>query len=470
MFRRIKINLFQKPITTIALFITFMLILAFVFFCVSMLRSYSILDKDMREMYGGVVVIGMKSGSSASYEEQLKALEEDYNPLEGICEITYENIDEILEIEGVLGVDAHISGRFSPENFENVQKYTGEDPYKQSYETMDITGLSEEEIIEQGELISLSGNIDTSMIGDFKKGWNELVDGEFPNKGKSEVIVSQELAQDNELAIGDNLELRDTDINGGNTYVFEVVGIYSTILEFKVLEENDTTGSYAISGSPYNVLYSDWESVNSITQTYSGIKNLYVYYDPSLSSDALIERLKTTSINWNEFDVRVEKGEFEAIEQGLVNFYNAMISITFIAFTGGVILFLIIILSFNEDKEIGVLVCIGEKRKNVARQKTMEYLLIAVISFPVAVLIGNFAAVILSDTLNPQAVYPDGSVAIYVIDIGELSLRPKLTASFNIIDALLVAVYALVLLLASYIINKLKVKKHNTKKFIMGEE
>ncbi len=472
MFRRIKINLLQKPVTTIVLFITLTLILAFVFFCVSMLSSYGVLYREMKEMYDGEISIGINSNSTMSHEEQMQMLEEGYNPLENAGEITYENIYDILEVEGVIGVNWYISGNFMPINFENVQSYTGPDPYENSREEAERYGeLTEEEIIEQGKLVSILGEIDVRMSGDFRRGFNELIEGSFPQRGKAQVIICDVLANQNELSIGDFLTLQDKDTENGGIYEFEVVGIYSTKLKFEVVEnEYGGRGSDMFRASPYNRIYADWEMLNSITEKYSGLINLRVYHDPFIDPNVIIQGISQTSLNPNEFKAQVFIAEYEMIGKGLDNFYNSMSALTLAVGLGGIAIFVIILLMYNNNKEIGMLICIGEKRKNIVRQKACEYVAIAAVALPFAILLGYFAVVALSTPLNPQEAVSENSVTVSMIETGEKALRPKLTASFNTIDALLTAAYALVLVLAAYIINKLKVKKHNTKKFIMGEE
>ncbi len=463
MFRRIKINLFQKPVTTLVLFLTFTLLIAFVFFCVSMLRSHGVLYDETSKLHGSAVAISVNTNStSASYDNP------DYEPLDYIGKITYEQIDEILQIEGVIGVNSPTAFHFTPINFKNSKEHTGEDPVEQAYEKMEKWGeITEEEILSAAENISLWGHVDIKMEDAFRAGWNELIEGEFPETGAREAIISDVLAQENDLEIGDTLEFKSIQTGNAETNTLIVSGIYSTKQKFEVLEANSYSDIFA--NSPYNRIFSDYETVSLYAGISSEIKNLHVYVESQRDVDMVIEKLKDTSINWKEFKANDQFQYRAGIIMGLDNFYNTMLGILVLSVFGGIILFLIIMLSFNDDREIGVLVCIGEKRKNIPKQKTREYLLIAVIALPIAVLIGYFATVILVLPLNPQEVPSEYYEVVHTMDTDSL-LEPKLTASFNVIDAVLVAVYALVLVAFSYIINKLKVKKHNTKKFIMGEE
>lgn len=186
----------------------------------------------------------LKQIGSAVFVSKISEVTEDFELIMSTEELTLDNIDEILAIENVLGVeagDATSKSTVYPLNFNNSKEYTGSNPLEQTANETYSVGL---ELYTYS--VSILGYMNIEYIDFFSRGLSNLIQGEFPTDEHPGAIITQQLAEENNLSIGDTLQFQriiDTTYTNFETGTIElanqiieveIIGIYSTDLTFDI--------------------------------------------------------------------------------------------------------------------------------------------------------------------------------------------------------------------------------------------
>ena len=184
------------------------------------------------------------------------------------------------------------------------------------------------------------------------------------------VFINEELASYNNLKLNDKILLEDSD---GNTYEFEIIGIY---------KENEESSSNPMSmfSNSANTLVTNAECLVAIANSNENIKG---QIDPTFiiddykNADKVKEEFYSKGLNEN---YTVETNEEEA-NSGLTSIQNVKsFATTFLIISliiGGVVLFIINMINIRERKyEIGVLRTIGISKVKLTMQFISELLIV----------------------------------------------------------------------------------------------
>ncbi len=452
MFRRIKINLFQRPLKTALTLIFLIIAIGFVGFASLTNASSQKLRYDTYENIGNFVTVDMRELKGDNTIADVK--------------------ERILALDGVLGTYEANGAQIRPINFELVKLYTGENPYEQKMSDEDRAYYEK-----FGERLSITGWENLMLSDDFRRGFSKLVEGEYPTEENGGVIVSREFSELNNMTIGDKLEFGVYDVQmnvESSTYkekgVYEapIVGIYETSLTFEVTE-NNIEGEYLFRSSPYNKI---WTSFEYSVELQKLLAETAFFFFGTESPEAAV-RVKEEIINMNVIGGRVAdklwiKWEnYNDLSPALDSFQMSIFYIFISTMSVGGLLILILRFMISDKKEVGVLLCMGERRKNIIKEKFFEYLILILISLPIALVSAYFGFLAMLPTLNPNYV-PMG--VGYVAMTGRETLMADLTAVMDFSVILHILSFAVLTLLIWTGITFLQIKNHNTKKFIMGEE
>lgn len=231
----------------------------------------------------------------------------------------------------------------------------------------------------------------------FKDGDAELKDGRFAtndeiNNGANVVLIEENVAQLNNLKIGDSIPVTVSILDTENVAMnYEIIGIYKS---------NEAVGQDAFkgqsSGLPQNKLYIPFMNLKTIGLTDGEIDNLLItsnvisLKDP-LDTDAFkAEGESKLDIKYGNLDAN------DALYNSLIGPIESLGSISkilviIIAVAGALIIGLITALTINERKEeIGILLAIGENKMKIVSQFVLEVTLIALIAFALSSFTGSY--------------------------------------------------------------------------------
>ena len=184
------------------------------------------------------------------------------------------------------------------------------------------------------------------------------------------VFINDELASYNNLKLNDKITLEDED---GNTYEFEIIGIYKE-------KEDESSNQMSMFTNSANTIITNADSLVNIANSNENIKgNLKPTFiiDDYKNADTIKEEFYKKGLNEN---YTVETNEEEATS-GLTSIQNVKsFATTFLIITliiGGIVLFVINMINIRERKyEIGVLRTIGISKTKLTMQFVSELLIV----------------------------------------------------------------------------------------------
>lgn len=265
--------------------------------------------------------------------------------------------------------------------------------------------------------------ISRNNLGKFAHSTDKLVEGKYPfdSNAARPIIISKQLASDNNLKVGDTLKIK-AGIKNDTPLDYTIVGIFTSYEDKK--PNNNTPDIQLAFQLENNHLYTSVDGIQPIMALMSEATKRPTEYDKVkviLSNPdnitAFIKEAKEASKDstWLSFSSSLDTYEkaTDAIRK-TAGISNVMIIISAIA--AFVIVGLIIMLQLRSRKyEIGVLLSLGENKVAIGSQILLEVLLVAIVgcvaALPAADLIANNASTSLlkrqlsSDNRRPN--YPE---------------------------------------------------------------
>lgn len=247
---------------------------------------------------------------------------------------------------------------------------------------------------------------DFSYLTDFVEGSKQIVDGVMVtgDSEDSEIVISQNLAEDNGLEVGDDIAFYLPN-NEDMTYTFTIVGIFET--------EDDSTSSNFMN---MNVL-------NSSNQMYVNLHSVEEILDDNNNNDdsQLVATNGLTAIFYLYDNDDLEQFEAEVKDKGLSDYYSVStnedevnqqlqpiqnivnFSVRFLVVVlviGVFVLTIINVLNIRDRKyEIGVLRAIGMSKFKVTSLFILETLFITLVSFVLGATSGTLLAQPVTNTV-----------------------------------------------------------------------
>ena len=251
-----------------------------------------------------------------------------------------------------------------------------------------------------GNLFMFEGNTNGASASDFLTGNKELVKGSFFTyqdhlDRNPVVIVEKNMAEDNELNVGDKMEADVIGGSGKNRKVeLEVVGIYETV----EAERQDTSGT----GS-FNPAGNKFFAPLSVVQELSGMPG-YVelgsyYFDNVDHTEALNKAFSQKIADGNKYELTTDWFDYEKISDPLQKVGKTSV----IGLAGAlgacaliILLAMAIIIISGRTRELGVLKALGATNRQVIVQYAVEVICICL----VAVILATGATVLISQGMG----------------------------------------------------------------------
>lgn len=366
--------------------------------------------------------------------------------------ITDNMISNLRQMNHVIGCDSYLESFCTPENFNNVKIYKGINPTTQN----DQASIPLEEILVSKDQISLMGGLNIKYNESFYKGQNVLINGHFPDQSNEGAIISEQLADANHFKIGDFVTVKcdgtqkETDI--------EIIGIYQTNLNFEVLETN-LLGEEIFHSSPYNIVYTNYSTVNRLENNTCPLIYLNVWIDSPQYVQAVINEIANSEA-WQSFKVYNISGiVFNQYAQQLITTGNMSKSLIVLSLLfGGFIL--IIAMTFFADAymyETGLYIVLGLKRYKILLVHFLQVLMILITSFLVSValspiigsILNNVLKVDYTSMLNDSTIYSYYTGAMDLQHNFQVAVTPKILIGMVTALVILAVISALIPFLAT---------------------
>lgn len=255
---------------------------------------------------------------------------------------------------------------------------------------------------------SLGSSADFTVIGyssldamtEFVNGTYKVTEGEmFDINTQNVCVVSNELAEENEIIIGDKITLVNPN-NEEETYTLTVTGIYT--------DNSESEDTMSLFSNAANQILTNVATIESITT------------ESKVNEETALDSSNKVSYILNNKD-SIEKFESELKDKGLSDYYTVSTNLStleeelesiqnlssfattlliIVLCVGGVILIVINMINIRERKyEIGVLRSIGMKKGNVLLQFVIELFLVTFVAIIIGTVIGSLITVPVSNKL-----------------------------------------------------------------------
>ncbi|MFD1318000.1 ABC transporter permease [Loigolactobacillus zhaoyuanensis] len=231
--------------------------------------------------------------------------------------------------------------------------------------------------------ISVSGVSSTAHTTTFTSNEAKLVSGRnitASDANTKNVVIEKELATDNSLKVGDSITVKTT-ATSAKSIKLKVVGIYKAKTSSTAMPGND----------PSNTIYTSYTLPASISGTVGKSSAVTYTLENSAKEKTTTKQIKNI-IDSSSFSVSSDDASYQQLLQPMKNVQSFAKKIVWlVAIAGTIILGLIIILSVRtRQREIGVLVSLGESKLHIVGQLFAEMLTILIGAMVVALLLGGF--------------------------------------------------------------------------------
>ena len=225
----------------------------------------------------------------------------------------------------------------------------------------------------------------------FLSGRFELVEGKHITDDMSNgVIISKELADRNNLKVGDTVTGIYYPENNTPAVDMEIVGLFDI-----VADKDDAVNMYDDS-SYYdysNYVFCSMEAAKGLIKGWGedgdGISEAYYYVSDAAQLDSVIKEVQgISSVNWNNYKITSYDEVYHNISSSLSD-TGTLITTLIIVITVVSMVLIILILSMSvrsRKREMGILLAVGIAKPSVILQYILETALIAVVAFPLAYL------------------------------------------------------------------------------------
>ena len=264
-----------------------------------------------------------------------------------------------------------------------------------------IAGVGHSEDRNMGQIKAVR---DSSLSKAFFNEEYRLIEGNhITPEDKNKVLISKELAQANQLSIGNKISLTHAEFGNENSFLatVEIKGIYE-------IKNNTDSGLNPTAKKPENILFSDSQLLfdSDKPQIYNGEVSFFIS-DPLLLDEITREVSRIASIDWKNHIIEKNDFKFSKIAEQLETIQkivSALIGI--VSVLGIVILTLIMTLRIRgRTREAGILLSIGNDKKGIIGQFVLETLILLLIGFLLSVILFMPVSAVLNDFLFDSMIH-----------------------------------------------------------------
>lgn len=258
-----------------------------------------------------------------------------------------------------------------------------------------IAGVGHNEDRNMGQIKAVR---DSSLSKAFFNEEYRLIEGNhITPEDKNKILISKELAQTNQLSIGNKISLTHAELENENSFfaTVEIKGIYE-------IKNNTDSGLNPTAKKPENIMFSDSQLLfdSDKPKIYNGEVSFFIS-DPLLLDEITREVSRIASIDWKNHIIEKNDFKFSKIAEQLETIQkivSALIGI--VSVLGIVILTLIMTLRIRgRTREAGILLSIGNDKKGIIGQFVLETLILLLIGFILSVILFMPVSAVLNDFL-----------------------------------------------------------------------
>ena len=333
-------------------------------------------------LYSGLTI--MKSSNEIE-----KALYESSNSSISITKKdgNYFNVNEFKDIEKLKEVE------------EIIMQYDGLAKLKDAKVVSGEQRINREDLSDEFKnVVSLEATNNTKRNILFSSGVFTIKEGKnIGENDKNSIIVHEEFAKQNNLKLGDEVDLELLDIEKSGkikSHKFKIIGIFSG-----KKQETYTGLSSDFSENMVFVDYSTSQEILNKSENNKIANKILMYSGSAESTDLALNKLKELKIDESKYSVEKDNNAFEESLESVSGIKHIIKIMTYSIMLGGmVVLSLILILWLRERiYEIGIFLSIGTSKLQIIMQFIFELIFISIPSIISCLFLGNVLLKVIVD-------------------------------------------------------------------------
>ena len=344
----------RKRNRTLIIFIILTIVLSCLYSCLTIMKSSNEIEKTLYESSNSSISITKKDGKYFNVN-QFKDIEK-IKEVEKII-IQYDGLAKLKDAKVVSG-EQRINREDLSDEFKNVVSFEATNNTKRNI-------------------------LFSSRVFTIKEGKN------IEENDKNSIIVHEEFAKQNNLKLGDevNLELLDIEESGKiKSHKFKIIGIFSG-----KKQETYTGLSSDFSENMVFVDYSTSQEILNKSENNKIANKILMYSSSAESTDLALNKLKELKIDESKFFVEKDSNAFEESLESVSGIKHIIKIMTYSIMLGGIIVLSLILILWLRERiyEIGIFLSIGTSKIHIIMQFIFELLFISIPSIISSLFLGN---------------------------------------------------------------------------------
>lgn len=344
----------RKRNRTLIIFIILTIVLSCLYSCLTIMKSSNEIEKTLYESSNSSISITKKDGKYFNVN-QFKDIEK-IKEVEKII-IQYDGLAKLKDAKVVSG-EQRINREDLSDEFKNVVSFEATNNTKRNI-------------------------LFSSRVFTIKEGKN------IEENDKNSIIVHEEFAKQNNLKLGDevNLELLDIEESGKiKSHKFKIIGIFSG-----KKQETYTGLSSDFSENMVFVDYSTSQEILNKSENNKIANKILMYSSSAESTDLALNKLKELKIDESKYFVQKDSNAFEESLESVSGIKHMIKIMTYSIMLGGIIVLSLILILWLRERiyEIGIFLSIGTSKIQIIMQFILELLFISIPSIISSLFLGN---------------------------------------------------------------------------------
>lgn len=344
----------RKRNRTLIIFIILTIVLSCLYSCLTIMKSSNEIEKTLYESSNSSISITKKDGKYFNVN-QFKDIEK-IKEVEKII-IQYDGLAKLKDAKVVSG-EQRINREDLSDEFKNVVSFEATNNTKRNI-------------------------LFSSRVFTIKEGKN------IEENDKNSIIVHEEFAKQNNLKLGDEVDLELLDLEKSEeikSHKFKIIGIFSG-----KKQETYTGLSSDFSENMVFVDYSTSQEILNKSEDNKIANKILMYSGSAESTDLALNKLKELKIDESTYFVKKDSNAFEESLESVSGIKHMIKIMTYSIMLGGIIVLSLILILWLRERiyEIGIFLSIGTSKIQIIMQFIFELLFISIPSIISSLFLGN---------------------------------------------------------------------------------
>ena len=352
----------RKRNRTLIIFIIITIVLSCLYSCLTIMKSSNEIEKALYESSNSSISITKKDGKYFNVNqfkdiEKLKEIEEKI--------IQYDGLAKLKDAKVVSG-EQRINREDLSDEFKNVVSFEATNNTKRNI-------------------------LFSSRVFTIKEGKN------IEENDKNSIIVHEEFAKQNNLKLGDEVDLELLDIEKSGkikSHKFKIIGSFSG-----KKQETYTGLSSDFSENMVFVDYSTSQEILNKSEDNKIANKILMYSGSAESTDLALNKLKEFKIDESTYFVKKDSNAFEESLESVSGIKHMIKIMTYSIMLGGIIVLSLILILWLRERiyEIGIFLSIGTSKIQIIMQFIFELIFISIPSIISSLFLGNVLLKVIVD-------------------------------------------------------------------------